>query len=104
MNYKSAFWKGAREGGVEFKSPLVIGKPAPQAAQSLNTGPAGQPIPQGPTVYDANFEYVTRLNALNLADKLMAMTPMVNEDRAKRMLEHANLLIDQMGAPQIASA
>jgi len=61
----------------------------------------GQPIPSGPTVYDANFEYTTRLNALNLADRLLTLAEREPDDRKERMIYHAHLLIDEMVAPKM---
>lgn len=83
------------------KPLLVIGKQQPQAPQMV-PAPAGQPIPQGPTVYDANFEYTTRLNALNLADRLLDLAEREAPERKERLKYHAYLLIDEMVAPKMS--
>lgn len=82
------------------KPLLVIGKAQQQAPQMV-PAPAGQPIPQGPTVYDANFEYTTRLNALNLADRMLSIAENENPERKERLKYHAYLLIDEMVAPKM---
>lgn len=83
------------------KPLLVVGKSQPQGPQ-LMPAPAGQPIPQGPTVYDANFEYTTRLNALNLADRMLALSNSEPDERRDRLRHHAYLLIDEMVAPKMS--
>lgn len=86
---------------MESKPLLTIGKP-PTAEPFQPPPPPIGPTPQGPTVYDANFEFTTRLNALNLADKLLSMAKVETDvEREKRMRAHAYHLIDGMAAPNM---
>lgn len=83
-------------------NPVIsIGKPAPPQPHQP-PAPTGMPVPTGPTIHDANFEFITRLNALNLADKLISMANSESDTaRVARMRANAYHLIDRMAAPDM---
>lgn len=94
---------------MQGEKPLIaIGSPDPQAPPTPNVfqqPPPGQPVPAGMSVYDANFEFTARNNALALADDLrkMAMHEL-DADRKVRMNKHADQLIDNFVAPPLDGA